>query len=296
MGDAVKTVGGVADNVLGTNIAGDNSTDKAINAQNRAASDANATARYVFDTQRADNQPWRDAGVKALGDLGNADFQRDFKMEDYQQDPGYQFRMAEGSKALERSAAARGGLNSGATLKALTKYGQDFASNEYQNAYSRFNADRDRRFSRLSSLAGVGQNAVAQMGQAAGQYGQSVGSNQIGMGNAVASAEIAKANRSGQMLQQGSSAAMMAFSDERLKTDVTPVSKSELAEMKKHLKAYSFKYVSPEYGHGDWVGVMAQDLEKSKLGKTLVVEDANGLKQIDIRKVMSLFLATMAEG
>jgi len=294
MGDVVKGVGGVVDNVLGTNMAGPNSSDKAISAQTSAANEANQTARYVFDTQRADNEPWRAAGTKALGDLANPDFQRDFKMEDYQADPGYQFRMEEGAKAVERSAAARGGLNSGATLKALSRYGQDFATNEYQNAYSRFNSDRDRRFNRLSSLAGVGQTAVGQMGQAASQYGQSVGSNQIGLGNAIGAANIGQANRQAQLVSQGAGAAAAAFSDERLKTNVTPVLKADLDEMKKHLKAYSFKYISDKHGEGDWVGVMAQDLQKSKLGRTLVVENEDGHKMIDMKKVMSLFLATMA--
>jgi len=56
---------------------------------------------------------------------------------DLQADPGYQFRLSEGLKALDRQAAARGGLISGGALKASQRYGQDMASQEYGQAYNR---------------------------------------------------------------------------------------------------------------------------------------------------------------
>jgi len=52
-------------------------------------------------------------------------------------DPGYQFRLGEGERALEQSAAARGVINSGGTLGDLVRFGQQFASNEYGNVYNR---------------------------------------------------------------------------------------------------------------------------------------------------------------
>lgn len=52
-------------------------------------------------------------------------------------DPSYQFRLNEGLKALERSAAARGMLRTGNTLQDLMKYGQDYASQEYANQVAR---------------------------------------------------------------------------------------------------------------------------------------------------------------
>lgn len=128
------------------------------------------------------------------------EFTRNFTNEDFVKDPGYEFRMAEGQKALERSAAARGGLQSGGTLKALGRYGQDYASNEYSNAYNRFNADRDRRFNRLSSLAGGGQTASQNVGNAAQAYGQNAGNNMMGAANAAGAAGIASANAWGTTL------------------------------------------------------------------------------------------------
>lgn len=95
-----------------------------------------------------------------------------FNFQFSQDDPSYQFRLAEGQKALERSAAARGILQTGGTLKALTRYGQDAASQEYQAAFNRAKstfdvnqAARQQRLGTLSGLAGLGYSASAAQGQ-----------------------------------------------------------------------------------------------------------------------------------
>ena len=286
-------VGGLIEDVTGMNLSDSSGSDQALSAQQGAVRDSNNTQRYMFDQQRADAQPWRDAGAKALTGLQDADYQRDFSASDFQQDPGYQFRMDEASKALERSSAARGGLTSGRFMKELMRQNQGMASEEYNNAYNRFNADRDRRFGRLSQIAGVGQTANTQVAQAGQNYANAYSQNVQGGANAVAAQAMGQAGQRQQFIQ---GAASLAFCDERVKTNIQPVSKEDLAEMKSHLKAYSFNYKSPIHGSGDYVGVMAQDLEKSKLGKTLVYEDADGVKLIDLSRVLMLFLATMAEG
>lgn len=272
----------VGDNVTDaiglTNHAG----DRALAAQKKAAEDANATQLYMYNQTRADNEPWRQAGTGALSGLVANDF-----MKDWQQDPGYQFRMSEGQKSINNAAAARGMGRSGATMKALTEYGQNLASAEYNNVYN-------RQYNRLSALAGFGQGANNQNGSASTNYANQVSNNQIALGNAYAANQVAQSNRANQMIGTGVGLGIAAFSDARLKTNVTEVSSDDLAEMKKHLKAYAFNYVSDDYGRGDWIGVMAQDLEKSKLGKTLVFEDEYGNKKIDLKKVLSMFLATMA--
>jgi hypothetical protein len=86
-------------------------------------------------------------------------------MSQFQADPGYQFRMSEGMKALERSAAARGLLQSGGTLKGIQQYGQNLASSEYENAFSRYLTQREAAMDPYRYLTGVGQAAAA--GQAA---------------------------------------------------------------------------------------------------------------------------------
>lgn len=112
---------------------------------------------------------------------------RKFGVNDFQADPGYQFRLSEGTKAIDRGAAARGNLFSGAAGKALTRYNQDFASNEYGNAYNRYNTDQGNKFNRLASLAGIGQNATNQVQQAGQNASNNISSNLIGAGNAQAS-------------------------------------------------------------------------------------------------------------
>lgn len=91
------------------------------------------------------------------------------------QDPGYAFRRDEGAKALERSAVAGGRAMSGAYDKALTRYGQDYASNEYQNA-----------FNRLGVISGAGQTATGALSTAAQNYGQNAGGYMTAAGNAQA--------------------------------------------------------------------------------------------------------------
>jgi hypothetical protein len=159
-----------------------------------AANQANKKSQKYYIAQREDLKPWMQGGLNAFGEMGGEDFKRDFTAGDFQKDPGYEFRMAEGQKALERSAAARGGLRGGRTLKALSRYGQDFASNEYQNAYNRFNADRDRRFGRLSQLAGYGERATNQLGAARENHMNRYTSNLMGAANSQADAGMAQAN------------------------------------------------------------------------------------------------------
>ena len=86
------------------------SGDAAVNAQTNAANAANDTQRYMDDTTRKDYQPYLDAGKTALGQMQDPSFNKSFTMADFTADPGYAFRMAEGQKAIERSAAARGSL------------------------------------------------------------------------------------------------------------------------------------------------------------------------------------------
>jgi hypothetical protein len=117
-----------------------------------------------------------------------------FGMEQFQQDPGYAFRQAEGMKALERSAAARGGLLSGGTLKGIQRFGQDLASQEYGNAFNRYQVERSARLNPLQSLMGSGQSAANLTASAAGQMGQNVANSQINAGQARASGYIGVGN------------------------------------------------------------------------------------------------------
>ncbi len=193
--DPTAAIGAVAGPVIG-GIMGNNAADtqasaaqSAANQSAQASSDANALQKQMFDQTRADQEPWRQAGVNALSMLGqntngpNSMLLRPFGMSDYQQDPGYQFRLGEGLKALQSSAAARGGLLSGGALKGISRYGQDMASQEYQNAYNRFQSNQTNAFNRLGSLAGIGQTANNALQSAGSNYANNSG--QIGLNNAV---------------------------------------------------------------------------------------------------------------
>lgn len=87
------------------------------------------------------------------GQTGLANIMRGFDPGDITQNSAYQFRLAEGQKALERSLAARGMSNSGAALKAAQDYGQNLAAEEYDNAYRRW-------YQENANLASSGQNAA----------------------------------------------------------------------------------------------------------------------------------------
>lgn len=160
----------------------------------RFDSDPNAIESYLkrelADEMEGENRVARDNPL--FGSL-----MKRFSTEDFQTDPGYEFRLGQGQRALESSAAARGGLLSGAAAKALTKYNQDFASNEYQNAYNRFTNDQTNMFNRLANIAGVGQTATNQLGQASQNYANQAG-NAIQYGGAArASGYINQANALG---------------------------------------------------------------------------------------------------
>lgn len=197
----------VAGAVVGTGVItaymGNQAAQSAADSQSKAAGASNATQLQMYNQQRADLEPWRQAGGVALGQMQGADYQRDFTQADFKKDPGYDFRMAEGQKALERSASARGGLQSGGTLKALSRYSQGVASDEYNNAYNRFNGDRDRRFNRLASLAGVGQTANAQNAAGGQNYANQYGQNVMGSANAQGAAQMAQANNMTNLAQTG---------------------------------------------------------------------------------------------
>ena len=187
-------------------IGGKMSSDAAKKAAATTASAANRATdvqREMFERQVELSEPWRKAGETALNRLiPVATEYTPFGTQQFQQDPGYGFRMSEGMKALERSAAARGGLLSGATLKGIQRFGQDLASQEYQNAFNRYQAERQARLGPLQSLAGVGQTTAQQLGEAGRSYGTNIGNIGMGQAETAAQAGMARASSYGNVLNQ----------------------------------------------------------------------------------------------
>jgi hypothetical protein len=169
-----------------------------------AASDrASELQREMFERNVELNAPFREAGVNALNKLAPlASEYTPFGMQQFQQDPGYAFRMSEGMKGLERSAAARGGLLSGATMKGIQRYGQDLASQEFQNAFNRYGIERERRLAPLQSLAGVGQTTSQQLGAAGTGFANTLGNIGMNQANVQGNAAMARASAYGDTTNQ----------------------------------------------------------------------------------------------
>ena len=212
-------IGGVAS--IGGGLMAARGAKKAARAQRRAAESAERTQREMFERQIELQEPFRQAGMTAqqqimqlLGIGGDASAEgygsmaRPFGQADFEADPGYAFRQAEGMRALERSAAARGGLLSGNMMRGIQRFGQDLASQEYQNAFNRFQIERAARLNPLQSLMGSGQSAANVMTGAAGQAAQNIGQMQLGAGQARASGYIGQANALAGALQGIGSAAV----------------------------------------------------------------------------------------
>lgn len=184
----------VAGAVVVSSAIGANASSKAAGAQAAAADRAAAGQERMFERQVELSEPWRKAGEQALNKLIPLTDYKNFSMSDFQADPGYSFRMSEGMKGLERSAAARGGLLSGSTLKGIQRFGQDLGSQEYMNAFNRYQTERAARLQPLQSLAGVGQTTAQQIGQAGMQTAQNIGETQMSGAAARASGYVGQAN------------------------------------------------------------------------------------------------------
>lgn len=170
------------------------------------AGDAAAQQTAAGQQAVALQQPYLNAGQGAIGQLSSLTGPGGALIQPYgpqftaptdvteQNDPGYQFRLQQGQQALERSAAAKGGLLSGGTVKAEQRYAQDYASNEYQNVYNRalteyqqayniFQNDQQNEYARLMGVAGLGQSSAVHAGNAL-----------VGIGNAQAAGSVGGAN------------------------------------------------------------------------------------------------------
>jgi len=195
----------IASGFLGANAASD-----AADVQAQATRDAQAAQERMFERQVQLQEPWRKAGEAALNKLVPLTEYKKFDMSQFQADPGYAFRLSEGMKALDRTAAARGGLLSGAALKGAQRFGQDLGSQEYTNAFNRYQTERAAQLQPLQSLAGVGQTAANTLTGAYGNFGAQTGQNLQDIGSARASGYLGGQNalssalgQAGQMYQYG---------------------------------------------------------------------------------------------
>ena len=217
---AAAIIGSTVVGVVGSAVTA-KSASKAADVQEQAAKDSNAIQdkqivlqKEMYDQTRKDQEPWRQAGVNALTNITNGmkdggEFSQKFSDTQFAGDPGYKFRLAEGQNALDNMGSAAGSYLSGNQLRAASQYNQNFASNEYGNAYNRFMNDQTSRFNRQATVAGVGQTANNALANAGSNYvtagansANAVSNNLAGAANAKASSYVATGNAVNNALSQ----------------------------------------------------------------------------------------------
>lgn len=192
--------------------------------QASAASNASSLQNQQFQQTLQNQQPWIDAGRKALGNINGltGDFIKPFdpaqaglspnfnyNQADFEMDPAFNETMKYGQQAIERGAAAKGQLLSPSTMKALQSFGQDTAQQYYNqdynraqqtyqqnygNAFNTFTSNQNGAFNKLAQVAGIGQGAVNQTGALGAANATAIGNNMIGAGNASSAGVIGAAN------------------------------------------------------------------------------------------------------
>ena len=229
-------VGGAGGAVLGAAIIGggasiagsmisSNGAQNAAQTQAQAASQAAQLQYQEYQQQQQAQAPWIAAGAQALPQLSSMAAQAPtFTAQDFanNMDPAYQFDLQQGQQAIQRSAAASGGLASGGTLKSLSDYSQGQASNEYQNAYNRFMDSQNTQFNRLASVAGIGQTANNTLGAAGQNMANNVGNEMTGAANAIGASQIASANAYGNSLSSIGNGAVNAYTQSTLMNRLFP--------------------------------------------------------------------------
>jgi len=166
--------------------------------QAQQADAARAQQQKMYEESVARMEPFRLGGVAATNRMqelygiggsptaaGYGSYAQPFSMADYQADPGYAFRVQQGQQAIDRSAAANAGLQSGAALKAASRFGQEMGSQEYGNAYNRFLQQRQLQLQALQGLASPGATTAAGMGNLATTTGANIANTMIGAGTAL---------------------------------------------------------------------------------------------------------------
>lgn len=201
---------------------------KAISTVDNGANASLATLGNTWLQTQSNVNPFLQTGTAALGNLASSVLPASGTVSADQilaMDPGYDFRLQQGQQALERAEAAGGRVGGGAALKAAARYGQDYSSGEFANAYNRYLQGNQQRFGQLMSLAGLGQNANQQLIGAGSNYADTSANVNMNaarensdlltqIGNAQASGYMGSANAwSGALGGVGKAASGINFGD-----------------------------------------------------------------------------------
>lgn len=238
IGAAIGAAGSIGGALLGSSAA-----KKAAKAQAAATAAGIAEERRQFDLNRADLEPWRTAGGKAIGQ-GFAMLQPGY---DYTTSPGYQFRLDEGLRGVQNSAAAKGLLQSGGTLKGIDKYSQNFAANDFND-----------QFNRLMAVSGGGQQAATSGASLGQSNANSIADLLTQAGNAKASGYIGSANAWSNGIG-GLTSALSSLSDDDAKTNIVRL--EDWDDRGDGLGKYEWNWKSAPNGEKQ-TGVIASEVEK----------------------------------
>lgn len=209
---------------------GASAAEKAAKTQADAAKYAAAQQKAMFDIVNAQQAAGRAAGYQGFNQIrsmlpgqymqydekgnpigmatGEDYLTHQFTAEDFlnNMDPGYQFRLQQGREQAERQANQAGGLIGGNALRGLQDYTQGMASQEYGNAFNRFQTQRSNIYNTLASIAGIGQASQSQANQLAQNYMNAQTGLTTGAAAARAAGQIGAANAlSGGLQGAGSS-------------------------------------------------------------------------------------------
>ena len=192
--------------IVTSSVIGSQAAKSAASKQADAARYAAQLQQEQFNLTNEQQKPYREAGYSALSDIGAMKpyLTQQYTPEDFAQgiDPGYQFRLQQGQEATNRMANMGGGMISGNALKGAQDYTQGLASQEYGNAFNRFQTQRSNIYNSLASIAGLGQTSLGQTTAAGTTAAGNIGANIANAGAAQAGGIVGQANALSGGLQQ----------------------------------------------------------------------------------------------
>jgi len=223
----------VAGATLVSGYMGSQAAKSVADTQAAAARDATQVQKDIFNTQNAQQAAGRGAGYQGFNTIrsmlpgqyttydeqgnvtgtaqGSDYLTHQFNAQDFANniDPGYAFRLQQGEMANQRASNVGGGALSGNTLAGLQAYTQGEASQEYGNAFNRYQTQRSNIYNTLASIAGLGQTSQQQANQAAQSYGANTANLMTGAAAAQAAGTVGSANAWGNAIQSGGNMAYL---------------------------------------------------------------------------------------
>ena len=177
---------------------GGQAAQRGAETQAAAMRESAALQKQMFDVQNAQQAPYREAGYSALNEISGMKpyLTQQFGPEQFQAnlDPSYAFRLQQGNLATQNLANQSGGLIGGNALQGLINYGQGAASQEYQNAFNRFQTGRNNIYNIQAGIAGLGQASLGNTNELSSNAARGIGGAISGAGSAIGAGQVAAGN------------------------------------------------------------------------------------------------------